>query len=206
MVSLPESDLGSTLRSFWGKDWPVVQEKLRAKGLDEHTPFHLKPWDESALELREEFCTLSQRDATDLIDDYVEWPDDLGMDWVRAHFDVPESFDEGDLYLLAEAGREHTEAIRQMAAEYVAGIQAAMKASWDSGQFVHAPFSTELTPRPPDERRGGFFSRALTSSGWAIGMTLFKADHPDLVGLADSLERQSRLRNSKIAALLNRHK
>lgn len=195
--------LARVLEDYWGGDWPVVQEKARARGIDLGAPFRLRSWSEVEAEAHQSLVESPEPHEREIKVLYKEWPEELSVESLKEKFNLPDGFSDSDLSMVEEAARPFNDQIDQLAREYSLQFHQLLEVKWRRGEFVRAPRSTHLTP---DEAacEDCFWAKSFAGSGWSVKMRVAKSECPELIAMRDEMDRLQGARDYEVSVRLGK--
>lgn len=192
------------LKSYWGPEWPEVQEVAVQLGIELDQPFPLRPWTEVGDEIQRQFCEFGDLEREGVLDDYVRWPEEPTLEWLDEQYRVPSRFTESDLYEVTAAVAELNDELSVRSHQYAEDMGHALERAWSSGTVTRVPYSTALVPGGRKSERRGFYAKAAVFGGWALGVTLTREQFPGLDEQADRLSELQSRRDRTVRAVLAR--
>jgi hypothetical protein len=198
----PPAPTGQTARAFlagyYGERWPQVEQDMDASGIDLDVPYAFTPWEEVAPEFEQSF-RIPADELRDIATRKLDWPEDLGVEWIRENYPVRSSaaLTAEDLAAIEERAVGHNAEIQALADEYVVLLDLAMRERWSSGRILRSPFTTMGISKDM-----GFYSKSVGGHGWAATITLKREDYPELVALDDRIAARRDERDRAVARYL----
>lgn len=188
------------MEEFWGAEWAVVEQRLLAEGIDLEEAHALEPWEEIEAKIAQRILPPEEH-WKGALESGLKWPDPLTVEWIQHHFGTQRELDGIDLGEIEAIASPYNERILDALERHRQGIELALRHKWLLGQYRRSPRTTKALPQ--DTRRA-FLSAGTAGGGWAVTMSLYAEDHPDLLQIEREFVEERGARDAAIKAWLRR--
>ena len=183
------------LANYWGAQWEKIEPAMIAAKVDLDVPFEFVPWD-GAREALASVVLPGKEHLEGQVQGMMKWPADLTTSWLTEYFSLPERLapTDADLPPIQEIAAPLNDRLEVLSTDWGRGLDFNVRAKWNRGAFVKAPFSTFGV-----STETGFYATSAAGHGWAVLLVLTNDDCPDMVALMDEI---SILREERDRAIL----
>jgi hypothetical protein len=167
------------LAAYYGSEWPALEARFEAEGLDLDAPYSHTPWPDVELEFAGRIGFTEESRAT-LLRDRMRWPEGLTRAYLQEEFGrhCQVEVDEVDVAVVAERVHRANLALREGIEDYLDQVDFLVRERFQEGRFLRAPFTTHGLDAPT-----GFHSESHAGFGWSIVITLTHEECPEVLDL-----------------------
>jgi len=184
------------LAEYHGERWPAIQAAMEKAKLPLDQPFEYQPWEEVEPAIREQ-AQLDDSMRRRL--ENKDWVSPLTNEWLQKEYALPADLvlDGAELAELESDLASEMLALQTADKAYADQLDFHLRAAFERGEFVAAPFSTAGLD---DEQ--GFFCKAIASGSWSASFILRDEECPDLVELRGHIRQLENERDRRVQAFL----
>jgi hypothetical protein len=197
----PLSDAELMVEEYFGSDASLVLAALREKGIDMATLPAPVPQVEFESFLPN-WMAFSEEERLDKHRQFLEWPEQLTNDYIRANFQLAVDLSAEDLAGLDQLASLYVPEIEVAIDGYLDNLEVAMSMELAMGRVRTSPFLTWPQGRAAanDAFSGTpFFSLVRAGQGWVANVCLWTGEHPEAVLARETLQRAIHTRDEDLA-------